>query len=86
MTHTKGLYASDANGNWRVMANDANGGYTVADMCCDDQAAHAKLFAAAPDLLEALQAVIAISDRDHEAWHRAKTAIAKSLGHEVTRA
>lgn len=54
MPHTEGLYASEEGGNWRVMAADENGGYTVADMCCDDQAANARLFAAAPKMLDAM--------------------------------
>lgn len=44
--------------------------------------ANARLIAAAPDLLEALQAVVAISDRKHEAWDMAHAAIAKALGLE----
>lgn len=44
--------------------------------------ANAMLMAAAPDLLEALQEVIAISDRDHVAWFKAKAAIAKAVGGE----
>jgi hypothetical protein len=40
--------------------------------------ANAKLMAAAPDLLEALRDVIAISDRDHIAWTKAKSAIEKA--------
>lgn len=44
----------------------------------EDQDAH--LIAAAPELLEALQEVVAISDRKHEAWDKAHAAIAKALG------
>lgn len=51
MAHTKELYASNEGGNWRVMAADENGGYTVADMHADDQEANAKLFTGAPELL-----------------------------------
>jgi hypothetical protein len=40
--------------------------------------ANAKLMAAAPDLLEALQEIIAITDRDHVAWIKAKAAIEKA--------
>lgn len=43
----------------------------------------ALLIAAAPDLLEALQEVIAISDRKHDAWDKAKAAIAKALGRDA---
>src|SRR5574343_770357 len=35
-------YASKEDGNWRVMAADENGGYTLADMYCDDQEANAR--------------------------------------------
>jgi hypothetical protein len=42
--------------------------------------ANAKLMSAAPDLLKALQEVIAISDRKHDAWDRAKAAIEKAIG------
>jgi hypothetical protein len=38
------------------------------------------LMDAAPDLLKALQEVVAISDRKHDAWDRAHAAIAKALG------
>lgn len=44
--------------------------------------ANAKLMSAAPDLLEALEEVIAISDRNHVAWNKAKAAIAKAVGDE----
>lgn len=40
--------------------------------------ANAKLIAAAPDLLEALIEVVRISDRNHEAWYKAKAAINKA--------
>ena len=40
----------------------------------------AHLIAAAPDLLEALKAVIALSDRKHDAWDAAHAAIAKAEG------
>jgi hypothetical protein len=40
--------------------------------------ANAKLVAAAPDLLAALEEVVRISDRKHDAWDRAKVAIAKA--------
>jgi hypothetical protein len=41
--------------------------------------ANARLMAAAPDLLEALQEIIAITDRDHAAWIKAKAAIKKAI-------
>lgn len=40
--------------------------------------ANAKLISAAPDLLEALKEIIAISDRKHDAWNKAKLAIEKA--------
>lgn len=42
--------------------------------------AHARLIAAAPELLEALREVVAISDRKHDAWDKAHAAIAKAEG------
>ena len=45
--------------------------------------ANAKLMAAAPDLLDALKEVIAISDRDHVAWIKARAAIEKAIGNPV---
>ena len=42
--------------------------------------ANARLIAAAPELLCALRDVVALSDRKHEAWDRAKEAIAKATG------
>ena len=46
----------------------------------DFGASDAALISAAPDLLAALQKVVAISDRKHDAWDEAKAAIAKALG------
>lgn len=45
--------------------------------------ANARLMAAAPDLLEALQEIIAITDRDHAAWIKAKAAIQKAIDNTV---
>lgn len=45
-----------------------------------EQEANAKLIAAAPELLEALKEVVAISDRKHDAWDKAKLAISKAEG------
>jgi hypothetical protein len=42
--------------------------------------ANAALIAAAPDLLEALKKVVALSDRKHDAWDAAHAAIAKAEG------
>jgi hypothetical protein len=46
----------------------------------DEREANARLISAAPELLAALQAVVAISDRKHDAWDEAKAAIAKATG------
>ena len=46
----------------------------------DEERANALLIAAAPDLLSALDEIVAISDRKHDAWDRAKAAIAKAKG------
>ncbi len=43
-----------------------------------EKLANAKLIAAAPELLEALQDIIKISDRKHDAWDKAKEAIKKA--------
>lgn len=44
--------------------------------------ADARLIASAPDLLRALKAVVAISDRKHDAWDAAHAAIAKAEGRQ----
>lgn len=41
---------------------------------------NANLIAAAPELLAALKAVVAIGDRKHDAWDAAYAAIAKAEG------
>jgi hypothetical protein len=46
----------------------------------EDQAANTRLIAAAPELLEALQEIVTITDRKHDAWDRAKAAIAAAEG------
>jgi hypothetical protein len=40
----------------------------------------ARLAAAAPDLYEALRGILAITDRAHVAWDKARAALAKSSG------
>lgn len=46
----------------------------------EDGKGNANLMLAAPDLLEALKEVVAISDRKHNAWDKAHAAIAKAEG------
>ena len=46
----------------------------------DELKANAHLIAAAPELYEALERVVRISDRDHVAWNEAKAALAKARG------
>lgn len=41
--------------------------------------ANAKVIAAAPELLETLIEVVRISDRNHDAWNKAKEAIKKAI-------
>ena len=75
-------------GEWKIVKDEH--GLTVgvevdSGWICDTQfnsmascEANAKLIAAAPDLLEALIEVVRISDRNHEAWGKAKAAINKA--------
>lgn len=44
--------------------------------------ANANLIAAAPDLLEALQAVVRVADRQTDEFDMARAAISKALGEE----
>ena len=46
----------------------------------EELVANARLVAAAPELLEALKEVVAISDRKTDAWDRAHAAIVKAEG------
>lgn len=55
MSHTKEpWYTSDEGGNFRVMAADENGGYTLADMCSDDQEANARRIVACVNACEGI--------------------------------
>lgn len=47
-----------------------------------EQFANAYLIAAAPDLLEALQAVVRVADRQTDEFDMARAAISKALGEE----
>ena len=56
------------------------GGIAGLPGCIETTAANARLIAAAPDLLEALERVVAIADRDTTEFNTAKAAIAKAKG------
>jgi hypothetical protein len=45
-----------------------------------EMADNARLIAAAPELLEALKGILAITDRKHDVWDKAHAAIAKATG------
>ena len=55
---------------------EADGGYGP------QQAANARLIAAAPDLLEALRGVLRIADRKTDEFDAARAAIAKATGEQ----
>ena len=78
--------------NWQATVNDDNEPYVYSDVTGDTVAfintdersgekidADMRLISAAPNLLAALQEVIKISDRKHDAWDNAKAAIAKAV-------
>lgn len=75
LTHTPGPWAHTDYGSIK----DANNA-TVAEVLPGGRTADARLIAAAPDLLAALEEVVSLSDRDHAAWDRARAAIAKAKG------
>lgn len=64
---------------WTVDAPD-NWGICTIDCPVSDREANARLIAAAPDLLEALQAVVRVADRNTVDFDLARAAIAKALG------
>lgn len=61
-----------------VIARVNGFGYPVGEGWSPESAANARLISAAPDLLAALKAVVALSDRKHDAWDAAHAAIAKA--------
>lgn len=63
--------------SWLDMRRRTDGDREAARL---ESEANTRLIAAAPELLKALQEVVAISDRKHEAWDKAHAAIAKALG------
>jgi len=97
MPHTPGPWEVAAGENYRIEAAAIPAKYPhlfpsddlgrmvamVGNRQADFGAADAALISAAPDLLAALQEVVAISDRKHDAWDRAKAAIAKAMNHEA---
>lgn len=89
MQHTPGPWkygyerptAQDPEEQWAIVT--IAGGHIVANVNPDSrQDANARLIAAAPDLLAALEAVVFISDRKHDAWDKARAAIAKAKGQQ----
>lgn len=82
-------------GPWGLMAGRGNGpnGATIicrglviartsrdADSPVDQKWSNARLIAAAPELLEALKEVVALSDRKTDVWDRAHAAIERAEG------
>jgi hypothetical protein len=70
-----------------VRCNNGKGHETIFIACTPQSSlpearANARLMAAAPDLLEALKEIIAISDRDHIAWIKGKAAIEKAISNQ----
>ena len=82
MSYTKGEWFI----NSRALRNVRCGNTTIAN-CSSGQSgeleveeiANARLVSAAPDLLEALQGILEITDRNHVAWGKAHAAIKKAL-------
>ena len=54
--------------------------WDIARVDYPDRNPNAHLIAAAPELYETLEEVIRISDRKHDAWDKAKAALAKARG------
>lgn len=78
-------------GKWRVNgkyidSNQSDGMIQevawLGDVGYGDRMANARLIAAAPDLLEALQAVVRVADRQTDEFDMARAAISKALGEE----
>lgn len=66
---------------WQVVDTDGH----LVTACCvegasDEEEASLDLISAAPELLEALQAVVAVADRATDEFDRARAAIAKATG------
>lgn len=75
-------------GPWRVMQTGTRWAVTAealfrGDVCRAQKRADAQLMSAAPDLLEALKAVVAVADRKTVEFDKAHAAIAKATGSET---
>jgi len=73
---TVGIESTDRPGWFDVVAECSG----VGARFTREQDANARLIAAAPELLQALKEMVAISDRKHDAWDAAHAAIAKAEG------
>ena len=92
--HTPGPWTVDDMGNGSLLETNHKWGigatakstYRVAviEGLGEQSEADARLIAAAPELLDALRRVVEISDRRHDAWDAAKSAIAKALGSDCS--
>jgi hypothetical protein len=73
---------------WHVSVPLAEGSMKLAlfddGVRSENPEADARLISAAPELLAALQDVVKISDRKHDAWDKAHAAIVKALGHNAS--
>ena len=81
MSYTKGEWVI----NSKASRNVRCGNITIASCSSgqsgeleDEEIANAQLIAAAPDLLEALQEIVGLTNRKHSAWYRANAAIQKA--------
>lgn len=81
--HTPGPWRVERHQRGRIVVVEPEG-CTVAQIVANAGNRYvphnASLIAAAPDLLAALLEIVAISDRKHDAWDRARAAIAKVTG------
>ena len=88
--HTPGPWSIWPDTNSRLQVGPSTN-YSVAEMCItplDGQEANARLIAAAPDLLSALNAMLTHMGMDEDEWNKptfdqARAAIAKANGEQV---
>ena len=71
---------SPTTGEWMIAGSKPGYLAEIRDCGSGDVQANAHLIAAAPDLYAALEEVIRISDRKHDAWDKAKAALVKARG------